>query len=215
MNFRAAARQPAAAIAHALVPRAQLVAALLQGLSFADRSRAGHARRRLAGAVLLALLVVWIGYFFAFGPNGWFDHQRKRAEFAELAAAHRQLEQENRDLQKRIVELQTNRHAIEAAARDMGMVRPGDIVVHPDAPPVSATPSAMFPAARRAAVAPPEMNSSAPSAAAPRPPRPLLVTGACLLFAVVFFYALRRRLARRRPPQQDSRLFSGPGDPMR
>jgi cell division protein FtsB len=79
-------------------------------------------------------------YFFAlvfcllvlqdvFGAHGLMAMHRSKVQMQAIQAKIDRLDQENRDLQKRIENLKTNPSAIEKIARDrMGLARPGELI---------------------------------------------------------------------------------------
>jgi cell division protein FtsB len=66
-----------------------------------------------------------------YAPNGTVEYRRKRAEYQELLRQTRQLEKQKEELDRRIRALKTDPRAIEEMARELGMVRKGEIVLRP------------------------------------------------------------------------------------
>lgn len=84
---------------------------------------------RLAGAGLLAAALVAVPHFLS-RTDGYSRYRDMKERLADLARGNDELRQRNRALRREIHRLKNDVDAIEAVARDeLGLVRPGDIVI--------------------------------------------------------------------------------------
>jgi cell division protein FtsB len=101
-------------------------------------------RRWLLAAGALALLFARTLSCVIYGPDGWADYQKKRAELRQLNVALQQLQQENVELERHVRGLRSDRQVIEDEARKQGYVRPGERVYIPmplrNSPPLAGGP---------------------------------------------------------------------------
>jgi cell division protein FtsB len=85
-------------------------------------------RRFLAYAVLISSTVLMVNALV--GENGYLAKLRAHREIAALRAALVQLQDENLRLAEQAERLKHDPHAIEEAARrDLGLMKPGEVVV--------------------------------------------------------------------------------------
>lgn len=85
----------------------------------------GHANRLLMILIVLALLAAAaLSYLPLIQQN-----RRLRMKLQEVRTRHEQYDSEVRELQAQVLALQRDPKAVERAAREMGMARPGEIIV--------------------------------------------------------------------------------------
>lgn len=89
------------------------------------RCGVGH----LVRLALVALPVLWLAQQAFFGQNGIRTLWQKQHEYARTMAHVRKLEEQNRNLNQSVHELQSNPDSIEAIAREqLHLIKPGEIV---------------------------------------------------------------------------------------
>ncbi|MBN8249123.1 MAG: cell division protein FtsL [Verrucomicrobia bacterium] len=85
----------------------------------------GHANRLLMILIVLALLAAAaLSYLPLIHQN-----RRLRMKLQDVRSRHEQYDAEVRELQGQIQGLQRDAKAVERAARELGMARPGEIIV--------------------------------------------------------------------------------------
>ena len=112
------------------------------------RSRSTHqdvrARRRqlLVYALGFGAFVLFVNALV--GDNGYLAAMRTRREHASLADTHRKLQLENEQLTEQIRRMKEDPSAMEEAARDLNLIKPGEtliIIKNKDAKPATPPPA--------------------------------------------------------------------------
>ena len=99
-------------------------------------SAALYNKRRRVATALGFLLVMFLGYYVAFGPNGVNNYEQKRAQNTELEKRIQTLEQQNQQLKQHNAELRSDPDAIEFEARQkLHYVKPGEVIYKLNQPP--------------------------------------------------------------------------------
>ena len=83
---------------------------------------------RRNAAYILVLVCIALVVHEIFGTHGFLALRRERKEVESLRQQIQQLQRENEQLDKRIKALQSDPKAIEGLAREMNLVRPGEII---------------------------------------------------------------------------------------
>jgi cell division protein FtsB len=97
-------------------------------------------RRRMAGYGLAGVFVLVLVNALM-GEGGYLATIRARGEVEELDAQLRQVERENLDLLERARKMQKDPRALEDAARELGLIYPGEtLIIIKDAEPVPSHP---------------------------------------------------------------------------
>jgi cell division protein FtsB len=86
-------------------------------------------------AMVLGLITAWAWFSVMFGPHGWVEFERERAELQWLRKEIERELRENNALKRRVDKLRTDRRAIEDEAIKQGFLHPGQLVfVLPQSP---------------------------------------------------------------------------------
>lgn|SRR5690554_1201404 len=89
------------------------------------------AKQRRLRAILLLLVILWVGYHFARSIT---DNQRLRREIADLEAHLRVLQLRGEELEKEIALWRTPEYVERVAREELGLVKPGEVVYQLSAP---------------------------------------------------------------------------------
>jgi len=82
------------------------------------------------GSTLLVLLLAVFVVHDIFGTHGYLAMRRTRNEIKKVQADLDQLNKENVQLEREVIELKTDPHKIEKIARDeLGLARPGEVII--------------------------------------------------------------------------------------
>jgi len=82
------------------------------------------------GSSLLTLLVLVLVVHDIFGTHGYLAMRRTQNEIRKVKADLDQLNKENVQLEREVIELKTDPHKIEKIARDeLGLARPGEVII--------------------------------------------------------------------------------------
>jgi cell division protein FtsB len=82
------------------------------------------------GSSLLGLLVLVLVVHDIFGTHGYLAMRRTQDEIKKVKANLNQLNNENVQLEREVIELKTDPHKIEKIARDeLGLARPGEVII--------------------------------------------------------------------------------------
>jgi cell division protein FtsB len=80
--------------------------------------------------ILCIVVLIVILSFSLFGPNGYRDLRKKRADLQEMKTRVEALKSENSERKKTIEELRSDREAWERHARERGYGKEGEIIQH-------------------------------------------------------------------------------------
>jgi cell division protein FtsB len=83
---------------------------------------------RRNAAYVLVLVCIALVVHEIFGTHGFLALRQEKKEVESLRQQIQQLQHENEQLDKRIKALQSDPKAIEGLAREMNLVRPGEII---------------------------------------------------------------------------------------
>ena len=84
--------------------------------------RRTHRRFWFPAATVLGLVTAWAWFAAMFGPHGWVEFRRERAELQQLRKDVEQQRRENNSLKRRVDKLRTDRKAIEDEAIKQGFL---------------------------------------------------------------------------------------------